>query len=109
MADYRVFVAKLNTEKDAGLIAYLENQTIFVDWVRDHARADMRQVGIGPIVPAPPGGETCDATAIASIVRATVVGVLDEKFKGAILATAGADPDTDLDDELGDKLDSMEF
>ena len=96
MASYRTFMIKLNSEKDAARIAWLESQANYTDTIRtlidqavkgDAARDDPAVVDLGAI-------------------RAVFETVLEEKLSGLTVGNVGQLPQGE-DAEAAAKLDAM--
>jgi len=103
MADYRTFQVKLNTEKDASRIAWLERQTNITEAIR--VLIDNATIGNAPGVPAS-GAVDLDLGAIRCVFEA----VLDERLAGLALADGrneGDGGEYQEDIELASKLDAM--
>lgn len=91
MAKYRTFQVRLNTEKEARRIAWLEAQESITDAIR--ALIDQAVEGAGSEV---------DLDAIREMFEM----VLDDKLAGLAVATAGGESFKE-DEELAAKLDAM--
>ena len=92
MAQYRTFQVKLNTDKDAARIAWLEQQGSITQAIRDlvdEAMADAPEI---------------TAAFDLGAIRAIMETVLDERLAGNLLPIAGQQAH---DPELDAKLDGM--
>jgi len=99
MASYRVFQLKLNAQKEAARIAWLESQDSYTDAIR----ALIDEAMAGPAPDQCPSPSAIDLFDIRKVVEAAI----ESKLAGLAIASVTVDQDRDEDPELAAALDDL--